>query len=104
LYSLLSTFSQFYNSDVRFQVLTAVSMKMTVFWAVAPCSVVEVACCIQHLGDDDSYWRSVTYRLHDKKKGDVFLVHTHHTMKAYRSHRGETQHIFNLDIKWSRIE
>jgi hypothetical protein len=27
---------------VRFQVLTASSMKMVVFWAVAPCSLVEV--------------------------------------------------------------
>jgi hypothetical protein len=27
---------------VIFQVLTAASMKMTVFWAVAPCSLVEV--------------------------------------------------------------
>jgi hypothetical protein len=32
------------NSDyfVRFQVLTAVSMKMVGFWDVAPCSLVEV--------------------------------------------------------------
>jgi hypothetical protein len=41
---------------VRFQVLTAASMKMAVFWVVAPCSLVEVywrfrgACCLhQHL-------------------------------------------------------
>jgi hypothetical protein len=27
---------------VRFQVLTAASMKMSVFWDVAPCSVVEI--------------------------------------------------------------
>jgi hypothetical protein len=27
---------------VRFQVLTAASMKMTVFWDVAPCSLVDV--------------------------------------------------------------
>jgi hypothetical protein len=27
---------------VRFQVLMAASMKMTVFWAVAPCSLVEM--------------------------------------------------------------
>jgi hypothetical protein len=29
---------------VRLQVLTAASMKVTVFWDVAPCSLVEVAC------------------------------------------------------------
>jgi hypothetical protein len=29
------------NFSVRFQVLTAASMKMTVFWVVAPCSLVE---------------------------------------------------------------
>jgi hypothetical protein len=28
---------------VRFQVLKAASVKMTVFWVVAPCSLVEVA-------------------------------------------------------------
>jgi hypothetical protein len=27
---------------VRFQVLTATSMKITVFWDVAPCSLVEI--------------------------------------------------------------
>jgi hypothetical protein len=42
---------------VRFQVLTAASMKMTVFWDIAPCSLVEVyrrfrgACCLHHQGD-----------------------------------------------------
>jgi hypothetical protein len=44
---------------VRFQVLTAVSMKMTVFWDVAPCSLVEVylrfrgAYCFRHHRPDD---------------------------------------------------
>jgi hypothetical protein len=28
--------------QVRFQVLTAASMKMTVFWNVAPCSLAEI--------------------------------------------------------------
>jgi hypothetical protein len=41
---------------MRFQVLTAASMKMAIFWAVAPCSLVEVyrrfrgACCLHHQG------------------------------------------------------
>jgi hypothetical protein len=41
---------------VRFQVLTAASMKMTVFWDVAPCSMVDtdrrfrVAYCVNHQG------------------------------------------------------
>jgi hypothetical protein len=41
---------------VRFQVLTAASMKMAIFWDVAPCSLVEVyrrfsgACCLHHQG------------------------------------------------------
>jgi hypothetical protein len=35
--------SQWVNiSTVRFEVLTAASMKMAVFWVVAPCSLVEV--------------------------------------------------------------
>jgi hypothetical protein len=44
-------------SIVRFQVLTAASMKIAVFWVVVPCSLVEVyrrfrgACCLQHQGD-----------------------------------------------------
>jgi hypothetical protein len=42
---------------VRFEVLTAVSTKMAVFWVVAPCSLVEVyqrfrgPCCLHHQGD-----------------------------------------------------
>jgi hypothetical protein len=42
---------------VGFEVLTAVSMKMTVFWVVAPCSLVEVyqrfrgPCCLHHPDD-----------------------------------------------------
>jgi hypothetical protein len=45
------------TSIFRFQILTAASMKMTVFWVVAPGSVVEVyrrfrdACCLHHLPD-----------------------------------------------------
>jgi hypothetical protein len=42
---------------VGFEVLTAVSMKIAVFWVVAPCSLVEVyqrfrgPCCLHHQGD-----------------------------------------------------
>jgi hypothetical protein len=41
---------------MRFQVLTAASMKMTVFWDFEQCSLVEVyqrfrgACCLNHQG------------------------------------------------------
>jgi hypothetical protein len=43
---------------VGFEVVTAVSMKMAVFWVVAPCSPVEVyqrfrdRCCLHHQGDE----------------------------------------------------
>jgi hypothetical protein len=43
---------------VGFEVLTAVSTKMAVFWVVAPCSLVEVyqcfrgPCCLRHQGDE----------------------------------------------------
>jgi hypothetical protein len=43
--------------SVRFQVLIAANIKMTVFWVVAPCSLVEVyqrfrdPCCLHHQGD-----------------------------------------------------
>jgi hypothetical protein len=46
---------------VGFEVLTAVSTKMAVFWVVAPCSLVEVyqrfrgPCCLHHQGDDHRY-------------------------------------------------
>jgi hypothetical protein len=42
--------------NVGFEVLTAVSTKMDVFWVVAPCSLVEVyqrfrgPCCFHHQG------------------------------------------------------
>jgi hypothetical protein len=42
---------------VRFEVLMVASMKMAVFWVVAPCSLVEVyqlftgACCLHHQGE-----------------------------------------------------
>jgi hypothetical protein len=41
---------------VKFQVLTAAIMRMTVFWDVAQCSLVEVyrrfrgTCCLHHQG------------------------------------------------------
>jgi hypothetical protein len=47
---------------VKFQVITAASMEMTIIfdiWNVAPCSLVEVyrcfrgACCLHHQRDDD---------------------------------------------------
>jgi hypothetical protein len=52
-------FTYFGNSfiTVLIQVLTAASMKMTVFWDLAPCSLVEdyrrfrSACCFHHQGD-----------------------------------------------------
>jgi hypothetical protein len=43
---------------VRLQVLTAVSMKMAVFWVVSPCGLVEVyqrfrgGFCLHHQGDE----------------------------------------------------
>jgi hypothetical protein len=42
---------------VRFQVFAATNMKVTVFWDVAPCSLIEVhrgfrgTCCLHHQGD-----------------------------------------------------
>jgi hypothetical protein len=47
---------------VRFQVLTAASMKMTLFWDVAPCSLVEID---RHFGG--------TYCLHHQEVGSHAL-------------------------------
>jgi hypothetical protein len=50
--SLELSFCPYLSAYLRFQVLTAASMKMAVFWVVAPCSLVEVyrrfrgACCL----------------------------------------------------------
>jgi hypothetical protein len=47
------------DNTVGFEVLTAASMKMAVFWVVAPCNLVQVyqrfggACCLHHQGPDD---------------------------------------------------
>jgi hypothetical protein len=48
---------EFHVILVRFQVFTVVSMKMTVFWDVVPCSLVEVYQCFRgayylHQGDE----------------------------------------------------
>jgi hypothetical protein len=51
--------------NLRFQVLTAASMKMAVFWVAAPCILVEVyrrfrgACCLHHQGDSDHLYEYV---------------------------------------------
>jgi hypothetical protein len=47
---------------VGFQVVTAASMKISVFWVVALCSQVEIyqsfrgTCCLHHQGDESSPW------------------------------------------------
>jgi hypothetical protein len=44
--------------EVGFEVLTAVSMKIAVFWVVAPCRLLDVyqrfrgPCCLHHQGDE----------------------------------------------------
>jgi hypothetical protein len=49
------------DCNVAFEVLTAVRMKMAVFWVVAPCSLVDVYrrfrgnCCLHHQGDESPY-------------------------------------------------
>jgi hypothetical protein len=49
---------------LRFQVLTAASVKMDVFCVVAPCNLVEVyrrfrhACCLHHQGDEYSVYQT----------------------------------------------
>jgi hypothetical protein len=62
------------HPSVGFDVLTAVSTKMAVFWVVAPCSLVEAhqrfrgTCCIHHQGVflvRTMLWRSCTIILTD---------------------------------------
>jgi hypothetical protein len=53
--------------QVGFEVLTAVSMKIAVFWVVAPCSLVEVyqrfrgPCCLHQQGDESLYQTTRRY-------------------------------------------
>jgi hypothetical protein len=69
---------------VRFQVLTAASMKMAVFWVVAPCSLVEVyrrfrgACCLHHQGDRNNREDSVllVYSVHRIDPINIFCKDT----------------------------
>jgi hypothetical protein len=55
-----------YFKDVRFQVLTAASMKFRVFWDVLPCSQVDVnrrfrcAYCLHHQGDEWALREKIT--------------------------------------------
>jgi hypothetical protein len=68
LWVLISYFTQvkapyqdFVNTVMKLDVLTAASMKMAVFWAVAPCILVEVqrrftgACYLYHKDDRPDY-------------------------------------------------
>jgi hypothetical protein len=55
------------NFCVRFQVLTAVSLKMTAFWDIAPFSLVEVdrrfrgVYWLHHKGDNGIYQKAVIW-------------------------------------------
>jgi hypothetical protein len=66
------------------EVVTAVSTKMTVFWVVAPCSLVEVyrrfrgPCCLHHQGDDSS------------------LVNFYQTTRRYNS---EDSHLITIYVR-----
>jgi hypothetical protein len=60
---------------VRFQVLTAASMKMAVFWVVAPRSMVEDyrrfrgVCCLHHQDPEDSHLHETS-----RSKSQLILV------------------------------
>jgi hypothetical protein len=43
--------------SLGFEVLTAVSMKMAVFWVVAPCSLVEIYQTTRRYNPEDSHFR-----------------------------------------------
>jgi hypothetical protein len=56
--------------DVGFEVLTAVSTKMAVFWVVALCYLIEVyqrfrgPCCFHHQGDESPHYNPEDSHLH----------------------------------------
>jgi hypothetical protein len=71
--------------SVRFQVLTAASKKMAVFWVVVPCSLVEVyrrfrgACCLHRQGDEGSTSQKTAIfscRCAVRQRCNAYLEHT----------------------------
>jgi hypothetical protein len=75
-----SRISQKFHHQVRFEVLTAASMKMAVFCVVASCSLVEVywrlrgACCLHHQAIALKR-RQTSARLHGTTQKTAIFVH-----------------------------
>jgi hypothetical protein len=80
-------------TQIEFEVLTAVSTKMTVFWVVAQCSLVVVyqrvggPCCLHHQGDETRLHGATTqktaifictqiYTTHDRMCCDTGLLNS----------------------------
>jgi hypothetical protein len=112
---------------VRFQVLTAASMKKTVFWDVAPCSLVEVfwrfrgACCLHHQGDSTrlhgarsqktSHLQAVCLFTFIMRPLKVNITQQFYTAKErfwwllhFRGHRSENNKYYNYNNKCTSLK
>jgi hypothetical protein len=63
------------RNRVGFEVFTAVSMMMAVFWVVAPCSLVELyqrfrgPCCLHHQGNRPTTQKTAIFVIELFRKG-----------------------------------
>jgi hypothetical protein len=75
--------------SIRLKVLTAMSMKMAVFWVVAPCSLVKVhqrfrgSCCLHHQGETLVNFYQTTRRYNPKYSH--LRTHRRENLKSYKS-------------------
>jgi hypothetical protein len=85
---------------VRFQVLTATSMKMSVFWDVAPCILVDTgrrfrgAYCLHHQGNDTS-WGGLLNNVDQLAKLIKAVLYSEPEINEDRR--------FNQPVKWGRF-
>jgi hypothetical protein len=97
---------------MRFQVLTAVSMKFRVFWDVAPCSHVEVdwhyrgAYCLHHQGNDSLKYWSTSTRLQDatSHKTKLYIsVSLHVTIECRNGSPSLSKQSRSWDESWTHL-
>jgi hypothetical protein len=89
---------------VGFEVLTAMSTKIAVFWVVAPCSLVEVyrrfrgPCCLHHQGD----WSPST-RLHGARtqKTAIYLLDAFPIQNGLKQGNSLSLSLFNFALDYA---
>jgi hypothetical protein len=103
--SLTSNYSEYW---VRFEVLTAASMKMSVFWVLAPCSQVVVyrhfsgTCCLHTQGDEGGSNTSETsvnvYQTTRRNNPEHSYLHSEHCMSEVASPSVVQSNVMSKDL------